>query len=148
MRKQCLVIVGAVLLLGWFASSVSAQQFTFMVDVGSAASVGMGSGGTLSTGGGSITFNGQPIGTFMHTSQSVTMGGMMGSMESFQQRMITFQLPGIGTVFAMMTGGTPWTGATGIIMGGTDGAHGISGTVTVGAQVGTNQYPFVLTLDP
>jgi hypothetical protein len=148
MRGKVPVIVGVVLLLAWFASSASAEQFTLMVDVGSTASVGMGSGGMLSTGGGSITFNGQPMGTFMHTSQSVSMAGMMGSMETFQQRMITFQLPGIGTVFAMMTGGSPWTGATGIIMGGTDVAHGISGTVTVGAPVGTNQYPFVLTLDP
>jgi peptidoglycan hydrolase-like protein with peptidoglycan-binding domain len=76
-----------------------------------------------------------------------TMQGMMG-MESFQQRMITLQLPGIGMVFGMMAGGAPWSGASGIIIGGTDGAHGVSGTVTVGAQVSPNRYPFVFNLGP
>ena len=95
-----------------------------------------------------MTFNDQPVGTFMHMSQSMAMAGMMGQMESFQQRMISFQFPGFGTVFAMMAGGNPWSGATGIIMGGTDGAHGISGTVTVGAPVSPDHYPFVLTIAP
>jgi hypothetical protein len=126
--------------------SASAEQFTLMVDVSSLGTTMMGSA-AVSMGGGPMTFNGQPVGTFMHTSQSMTMPGMMG-MESFQQRMITFQLPDIGTIFAMIAGGNPWTGATGIIMGGTDAARGVSGTVTVGNQASPNHYPFVLTIAP
>jgi hypothetical protein len=146
MRRTWVVILGVVL-LGSFVATASADPITLIVDVGSSASVGMGMSGTLSTGGGLITLNNEAVGTLMHTTQSTTMPGMVG-MQSFQQRMITMQFPGIGTVFMMMVGGTPWTGATGIIMGGTDQVHGISGSVTVGTPVGANQYPFTLTLDP
>jgi hypothetical protein len=147
-RKLSVAIAIALVLLALISPiSASAGQFTLMVDVSSLGTTMMGSG-ALSMGGGPMTFNGQPVGTFMHTSQSMTMPGMMGQMESFQQRMITFQLPGIGTVFAMMAGGNPWTGATGIIMGGTDAARGVSGTVTVGDQASPNHYPFVMTIAP
>jgi hypothetical protein len=130
-------------------TDASAQQFTMIVDVGSSTtSVGMGPGAMLSTGGGAVIFDGQPIGTFMHTTQAMTMRGMMGQMASFQQRMVTFQLPGIGTIFAMMAGGNPWSGAKGIIMGGTDAVHAVSGVVTVGDAVSPNHYPFVVTLGP
>jgi hypothetical protein len=145
--KTLLVAIGIALLTLSSPISASAEQFTLMVDVGTSGSTMMGSG-TLSTGGGPVMFNGQSVGTFMHTSQSMTMQGMMGQMESFQHRMVTFQLPDIGTIFAMMSGGNPWTGAMGIIMGGTDAAQGISGTVTVGAQTSPNRYPFVLTITP
>jgi hypothetical protein len=145
--KKLAVFVTVAAIIGIFSGVAGAQQFTLMVDVGSTSSLGMSSGGMLSTGGGPITFNDQAIGTFMHTSQTMTMLGMM-AMESFQQRMITLQLPGIGMVFGMMAGGAPWSGASGIIIGGTDGAHGVSGTVTVGAQVSPNRYPFVFNLGP
>jgi hypothetical protein len=148
--KQLAITVAVTALLTCASTTnASAQQFTMIVDVGSStASVGMGPGGMLSTGGGTVTVDGQPIGTFMHTTQAMTMAGMMGQMASFQQRMVTFQLPGIGTVFAMMAGGNPWSGAKGIIMGGTDAAHGISGSVTVGDEVSANHYSVVVTLGP
>lgn len=145
--KKLLLAVAVLVLALMCPINASAEQVTLVVDVSSSGSVMMGSG-TYTTGGGPITFNGQPIGTFMHTSQSMTMAGMMGQMESLQQRMLSFQFPGIGTVFAMMAGGSPWSGATGIIMGGTDGAQGISGTLTVGDQVSPNHYPFVLNIAP
>ncbi len=47
---------------------------------------------------------------------------------------------------AVMAGGNPWTGGKGIIMGGTDGLQGISGTFTVGGQLGPNQYQFTCTI--
>ena len=145
--KKLAVFVTVAAIVGIFSGVAGAQQFTLVVDVSSTSSLGMSSGGMLSTGGGPITFNNQAIGNFMHTSQTMTMQGMMG-MESFQQRMITLQLPGIGMVFGMMAGGAPWSGASGIIIGGTDGAHGVSGTVTVGAQVSPNHYPFLFNLGP
>ena len=58
---------------------------------------------------------------------------------------MSFDIPGMGTIFAMMAGGNPWTGGKGIIMGGTDGLQGVSGTFTVGAQVGATQYEFTCT---
>ncbi len=45
-----------------------------------------------------------------------------------------------------MAGGNPWAGGKGIIMGGTDGLQGISGTFTVGGQLGPNQYQFTCTI--
>jgi hypothetical protein len=139
----------ATLLVGVSTTNASAEQFTMVVDVGtSSTSMGMGPGAMLSMGGGTVTVDGQPIGTFMHSTQAMTMGGMMGQMTSFQQRMVTFQLPGIGTVFAMMAGGNPWTGAQGIIMGGTDTAHGVSGSVTVGNEVSPNHFLFMVTVEP
>ena len=58
---------------------------------------------------------------------------------------MSFQFPGVGTVFAMMAGGNPWTGGEGIIMGGTEGAQGISGTFTLGDHVGPTRYHFNFT---
>jgi hypothetical protein len=40
MPKKFAVIVGVFVLVGCFASSVSAQQYTLMVDVGSSGSLG------------------------------------------------------------------------------------------------------------
>jgi hypothetical protein len=116
------------------------------VDVGSSASIGMGPGGMMgsfSMGGGPVSWLGQPHGVFVHNTPTVTMQGMMGQ-PSFQHRVMSFQIPGTGTAFVMMAGGSPWTGGKGIIMGGTDLLEGISGTVTVGDQVGPNLYPFTV----
>jgi len=121
---------------------------TLDVDVGAGASIGMGPGGmagSLMTGGGPVLLNGQQFGTLMHSSMTATMQGMMGQMQTLQHRLMSFEIPGMGTVFAMMAGGNPWTGGKGIIMGGTDGLQGVSGTFTVGNQVGPTGYQFTFT---
>lgn len=82
------------------------------------------------------------FGAAMHSTMSSAMSGMMGQMQSLQHRLMTFEIPGMGTFFAMMTGGSPWSGGKGIIIGGTDGLEGLTGTFTVGDQVGPNLYPF------
>lgn len=130
--------------------ATAAGAFVIMldVDVGSGASLSMGTGpggmgGSVMTGGGPVVVDGQQFGLMMHSSMTSTMAGMMGP--TLQHRLMSFELPGIGTVFAMMAGGDPWTGGKGIIMGGTDGAHGISGTFTVGNQVELNRYQFTFT---
>lgn len=144
MRKA--FVVAAIALFGWgLLAEASAQQtqvVTLIMDVGSGSSIGMGMGGSLSTGGGPIFMNGQQIGTGMHTTQTTMMQGMMGQVQAFQHRVMSFEFPGIGTCFAMMAGGNPWTGAKGIVMGGTGGCQGVSGIVEVGPPVGQNQYPF------
>jgi hypothetical protein len=126
------------------------QVITFVVDVGSGTSLnmGMGSGGmggSIMTGGGPVVMGSQQFGSMMHSTMTSTMTGMMGG-QTLQHRMMSFELPGLGIAFAMMAGGNPWTGGKGIIMGGTDGLQGASGTFTVGAQVGATQYQFTCTI--
>ncbi len=141
-----------VAMFGWglIGDAMAAGPFmiTLDVDVGSGASVSMmgpgGMGGSVMTGGGPVMFDGQPFGTMMLSSMTATMAGMMGG-QTLQHRMMSLELPGIGTVFAMMAGGNPWMGGKGIIMGGTEGAQGISGTFTVGDQVGPTRYHFTFT---
>ncbi|MFN3477503.1 MAG: hypothetical protein ACK4Z6_08160 [Candidatus Methylomirabilales bacterium] len=119
--KRKAFVVAAIALFGWGllaeALAQQTQMVTLIMDVGSGSSIGMGMGGSLSQ-------------------------GMMGQVQAFQHRVMSFEFPGIGTCFAMMAGGNPWTGAKGIVMGGTDGCQGVSGTVEVGPPVGQNQYPF------
>lgn len=134
----------AAALLG-FADPSAAETITLVVDVSTVGSIGMGSGGmggAMMTGGGPMAYQGQPIGMAMHTSQSATMPGMTGQMQTFQHRMMTFEFPGLGTAFAMLVGGTPWAGAKGILIGGTDALEGIAGRVSVGPAVGADTYPF------
>lgn len=147
------VLVAAVMIaFGWAlmsdAMAAPPQVITLVVDVGSGTSINMGMGpggmgGSVTTGGGPVVVDGQQFGLMMHSSMTSTMAGMMG--QTLQHRLMSFELPGIGMVFAMMAGGNPWTGGQGIIMGGTGGAQGISGTFTVGAQVGATQYEFTCT---
>lgn len=147
------VLVAAVMIaFGWalMSDAMAAGPFiiTLDVDVGAGASIGMGPGGmggSVMTGGGPVLMNGQQFGTLMHSSMTATMQGMMGQTQTLQHRLMSFEIPGMGTVFAMMAGGNPWTGGKGIIMGGTDGLQGVSGTFTVGAQVGATQYEFTCT---
>lgn len=130
------------------ATAGNPQTMTFIVDVGAGASIGMGSGGmggSVMTGGGPVIVNGQQFGMMMHTSMMATMQDMMGQMQSRQHHDMDFDIPGQGTAFAVMTGGNPWTGGKGMIMGGTDNLKGISGTFTVGDQVGPNRYQFTCT---
>lgn len=127
------------------ARAVEPQSVTLLVTVGSGESLNMGMTGSLATGGGPIAFQGQQIGMMMHGSQSATMQNMMNQTQSLQQRMMTFDFPGMGTMFAVMTGGTPWTGGKGMIMGGTDALAGMSGSISVGPEVGPNTYEFTFT---
>jgi hypothetical protein len=123
---------------------------TLDVDVGTGASIHMGMGpggmsGSIMAGGGPVELeDGEPFGTMMHSTVTSTMSGMMGG-QTLQQRMMSFEIPGVGTVFAMLHGGNPWTGGKGIILGGTDGLQGISGTFVVGDQIGSTKYPFTFT---
>lgn len=151
-RRALVTAVMAVLCWGLVGSAMAAppQVITFVVDVGSGTSLnmGMGSGGmggSIMTGGGPVFMGSQQFGSMMHSTMTSTMTGMMGG-QTLQHRMMSFELPGLGTVFAMMAGGNPWTGGKGIIMGGTDGLQGISGTFTVGGQLGPNQYQFTCTI--
>ncbi len=149
--KKIGLVAAVVLVFGWgLMGDAFAEQgpFTMIlsVDVGSSASIGMGPSGMMgsfSMGGGPVSWLGQPLGVFTHITPTVNMQGMMGQ-PSFQHRVMSFQLPGTGTAFVMMAGGSPWTGGKGIFMGGTDGLEGISGTVTVGDQVGPNLYEFIV----
>jgi hypothetical protein len=151
------LLVGAVTAaVGWglVGSALAAGPFILTVDVdvgpGSSIAMPMGPGGmsgTFMTGGGPIVSDGQQFGTLMHSTATATMQSMMGQ-QTLQHRMLTFDLPGLGTVFAMMAGGGPggsWSEGKGIIMGGTDGVHAISGSFTVGEQVGPTAYRFTLT---
>jgi hypothetical protein len=125
---------------------------TLDVDVGTGnTSVYMGGpggmSGSMTTGGGPVELeDGQPFATMMYSMMTSRMSSMMGG-QMLQQRMISFEIPGSGTVFAMLEGGNPWTGAKGILLGGTDGVQGISGTFVVGDQIGSgsNKYPFTFT---
>lgn len=123
--------MAAIVLFGWGlldeASAQQTQMVTLIMNVGSSSSIGMGMGGSLSTGGGPIFMNGQQIGTGMHPTQTTIMQGMMGQGQAFQHRVMSFEFPGIGTCFAMMAGGNPWTGAKGIVMGEPIGARGFLG---------------------
>lgn len=129
--------------------AVEPQSVTLLVTVDPSASSNMmgpgGMTGSLATGGGPIAFQGQQIGMMMHSSQSATMQNMMNQTQSLQQRMMTFDFPGMGTMFALMTGGGPWTGGKGMIMGGTDALDGMSGSISVGPAVGPNTYEFTFT---
>lgn len=130
------------------ARAVEPQSVTLLVTVDPSASINMGMTGSLATGGGPIAFQGQQIGMMMHSSQSATMQNMMNQTQSLQQRMMTFEFPGMGTMFALMTGGapgTPWTGGKGMIMGGTDALAGMSGSISVGSAIGPNTYEFTFT---
>lgn len=143
-RRWVRAVVLAVLLLT-LAGPSGAETITLVVDVSAAGSIGMGPGGMgggMMTGGGPMTYQGQPAGMAMHTSQSAAMPGMTGQVQTFQHRMLTFEFPGLGTAFAMLTGGTPWTGAKGILIGGTDALEGVTGRVSVGPAVGPDTYPF------
>ena len=151
--KRIGLVAAVVLVLGWglIGDAMAAGPFmiTLDVDVGSGTTINMGMGpggmgGSVMTGGGPMDWGGQPWGMMMHSTMTSTMAGMMGG-QTLQQRMMSFELPGTGTVFAMMAGGNPWTGGKGIIMGGTEGAQGISGTFTVGDQIGPTQYHFIFT---
>ncbi len=151
MKRAFVAAVVAVFSLGLIGDVAAAGPFmiTLDVDVGSGTSFNMGMGpggmgGSVMTGGGPVMFDGQPFGTMMHSTMTSTMAGMMGS-QTLQHRMMSLELPGVGTVFCMMAGGSPWMGGKGIIMGGTEGAQGISGTVTVGDQVGPTRYHFTFT---
>jgi hypothetical protein len=107
--------------LGAVAAAASPQTVTLIVDVGTGASIGMGPGGmagSVMTGGGSVSSQGHPVGTMMHATQTATMSG-----------------------------GSPWTGAKGMILGGTDDLEGMSGSVTVGAAVGPTSFPFTFTIN-
>ena len=152
MKRKGLVAALAVV-FGWgvatFAMAAPPQVITLVVDVGSGTSLNMGMGpggmsGSIMTGGGPVLMDSQQFGTMMHSTMTSTMTGMMGG-QTLQQRMMSFDIPGKGTVFAMIAGGNPWTGGKGIIMGGTDGLQGASGTFTVGPQVGATQYEFTCT---
>ncbi|HLC22000.1 MAG TPA: hypothetical protein VJM10_07830 [Candidatus Methylomirabilis sp.] len=147
------LVAALVVVFGWglIGDAMAAGPFmiTLDVDVGSGTSFNMGMGpggmgGSVMTGGGPVMFDGQQFGLMMHSTMTSTMAGMMGG-QTLQHRMMSFELPGIGTVFGMMAGGSPWTGGKGIIMGGTEGPQGISGTFTVGDQVGPTRYPFTFT---
>jgi len=145
-------VAAIVVVLSWGlvdnATPAGPFVITLDVDVGSGTSINMGMGpggmgGSVTTGGGPVVVDGQQFGLMMHSSMTSTMAGMMG--QTLQQRMMSFDIPGMGTVFAMMAGGNPWTGGQGIIMGGTGGAQGISGTLAVGDQVEPNHYRFTVT---
>ena len=152
-RKTRVLVAAVMIAFGWAlmsdAMAAPPQVITLVVDVGSGTSLNMGMGpggmgGSIMTGGGPVLMDSQQFGTMMHSTMTSTMTGMMGG-QTLQQRMMSFDIPGMGTVFAMMAGGNPWTGGKGIIMGGTDGLQGVSGTFTVGAQVGATQYEFTCT---
>jgi hypothetical protein len=154
MTKKTTELVTAVIIamgLAAMGNAVAAQPMliTLDVDVGSGASIGMGPGGmggSIMTGGGPVLMNGQQSGTMMHSSMTATMQGMMGQTQTLQHRLMSFEVPGMGAIFAMVAGGNPWTGGKGIIMGGTDGLQGASGTFTVGNQLGPTRYEFICTL--
>ena len=146
-------IAAVMVVLSWGlvgdATAVGPLMITLDVDVGSGTSFNMGMGpggmgGSVMTGGGRVVFDGQQFGLMMHNTMTSTMAGMMGG-QTLQQRMMSFELPGIGTVFGMMAGGNPWVGGQGIIMGGTGGAQGISGTYMVSDQIGPTRYHFTFT---
>lgn len=152
-RKTRALVAAVVIAFGWGllgdAMAAPPQVITLVVDVGSGTSVNMGMGpggmgGSIMTGGGPVFKGSQQLGTMMHSTMTSTMTGMMGG-QTLQHRVMSFDIPGSGTLFAMMAGGNPWTGGKGIIMGGTDGFQGVSGTCTVGAQVGATQYEFTCT---
>ena len=155
MNMRARALVAAVMIaFGWAlmsdAMAAPPQVITFVVDVGSGTSLNMGMGpggmsGSIMTGGGPVYMGSQQFGTMMHSTMTSTMTGMMGG-QTLQHRVMSFDIPGMGTVFAMMAGGNPWTGGKGIIMGGTDGLQGASGTCAVGAQVGGTQYEFTCTI--
>ena len=155
MNMRARALVAAVMFaFGWAllgnAMAAPPQVMTFVVDVGSGTSLNMGMGpggmsGSIMTGGGPIYMGGQQFGTMMHSTMTSTMTGMMGG-QTLQHRVMSHDIPGMGTIFTMMAGGNPWTGGKGIIMGGTDGLQGVSGTCTVGAQVGGTQYEFICTI--
>ena len=151
MKRKGLV-AALVVVFGWglIGDARAAGPFidTLTGDVGSGTTIDMGMGpggmsGSVMTGGGPLDWYGQPWGVMMHSTMTSTMAGMMGG-QTLQQRMMSFELPG-GTVFAMIAGGNPWTGGKGIILGGTDGFQGVSGTFVVGDQIGPTQYHFTFT---
>ena len=152
MKRKGLV-AALVVVFGWglVGDAMAAGPFmiTLDVDVGSGTSFNMGMGpggmgGSVMTGGGPVMLDGQQFGLMMHSTMTSTMAGMMGG-QTLQHRVMSLELPGIGTVFAMMAGGNPWMGGKGIIMGGTDGVQDISGFFTVGDQVGPTRYLFTFT---
>ena len=152
MRRTTALVVAVATMISWGlignATAGNPQTMTFIVDVGSGASIGMGPGGmggSIMTGGGPVILNNQQFGMMMHTSMTGTMQDMMGQPQTRMHHDMDFDIPGQGTVFAVMTGGNPWTGGKGMIMGGTDTLKGISGTFTVGDQVGSNRFQFNCT---
>ena len=155
MNMRARALVAAVMIaFGWGllgnAMAAPPQVITLVVDVGSGTSVNMGMGpggmgGSIMTGGGPVFMGSKQFGSMMHSTMTSTMTSMMGG-QALQHRTMSFDIPGMGTLFAMMAGGNPWTGGKGIIMGGTDGLQGVSGTCTVGAQVGGTQYELTCTV--
>lgn len=150
-RIGLVAAVVSVFALGLIGDVMAAEPTTstavLIVDVGTGASIGMGPGGmggSIMTGGRPVMFDGQQFGTMMHSSMTATMQGMMGS-QTLQHRLMSFELPGIGTFFGIMAGGSPWTGGTGMIIGGGVGLRGMYGTFTVGDEVGPNLYPFTFS---
>jgi len=149
MKRNVFVAV-LVAAFGWASMGDATAAGPFMVtadiDVGSGATINMmgsgGMGGSFMTGGGPMMdLDDHQFGVMMYSTMSATMPGMMGG-QTLQQRMMSFQIPGGGTVLGMMAGGSPWMGGEGIIMGGTGGAQGMSGTFTEGNQVGPTRYRF------
>jgi len=156
--KRKAVVAAVIALFGWGlineATAAAPITAVLIVDVGSGTELPFpmgpgGMGGSIMTGNGPVF--GQdgvtPFGVAMHSTVTSTTQGMIGQMESLHHRVMSFELPGSATLFIMMTGGNPWKGAEGIIMGGTGWAQGISGIFTVGDEqgVGTHRFPFTFT---